>query len=122
MGYHGVSDKSDVEVPDILPYRLPNVPKPLHNGLEASIVLQRNLEIMVLIGYLEPSGPNMFATEEARLGYDGLELTGAPSTLCVPFYWPQETWRLACVFCSHQYVDLASSFNWEPYEWSRAME
>ena len=121
VGYHRFSDKSDVKTAEFLPIRPPNVPKPLHNGLEAIVILDRKFEVMALVKDLKPFFPNLFAnTEEFWLGYDGLELIGAPNTLCVPFYWPQETWRLACVFCSYQHVDLASDFNWEVYERARA--
>ena len=124
MGYDGFSDKTDVKLPDVLPVRLSNAPKPLYNGLEASTLLHRKLELMVLVEDSEPFIPNLFAnTEEIWLGYDGLELRGAPSTVCAPFSWPQQTWRLACVFSSYQRVDLAPVLNCEFHErkWANGM-
>ena len=36
-------------MPDVLPHRLPDVAEPLYDGLEATIVLHRKLEVMVLV-------------------------------------------------------------------------
>ena len=45
--------QNDVKIADVLPH-VPDVPKPLHNGLEATIVFHRKFEVMVLVKDLEP--------------------------------------------------------------------
>ena len=54
MGSYGFADKIEIKPPDVLLVRLPNAPKPLHNGLEVSIFLHRKLEATVLVEDLEP--------------------------------------------------------------------
>ena len=88
MGYHGFSDKTNIEMADILPILVPNFPKPFRDGSEATVIFHRKIEVMVLVKNWEPFISRHFTdTKEVWLGHDGFELLIT-----------RETWRLACVF------------------------